>query len=107
MNSNSKPQKNNIIKKSKSESDLSLASSTKSEENSIPKSKSSIEFSKIEFSSDSSLPSYMNKRKPSKTQLLKKVEAKKQRLEQLQNTEEGKILASKMAWDKMKKKSLG
>jgi len=49
----------------------------------------------------------MNKRKPTKSQLLKKVEAKKQRLEQLQNTEEGKILASKMAWDTMKKRATG
>jgi len=68
------------IKKSKSESDISKASSTKSEENSRPRSNSTFEFSKIEFSSDSSIPTYMTKRKPSKNRLLKKGRSKKAKI---------------------------
>jgi len=54
------------------------------------------------------VPSYLqNKRKPSKSFLLKQVQEKKRKLQELQGTEEGEALAKQEAWTTMKKRAQG
>jgi len=67
-----------------------------------------IEFATFDFSSGAPVPSYLqNKKKPSKSFLLKQVQEKKRKLVELQGTEEGEALAKQDAWASMKKKAQG
>eukprot|EP01123_Difflugia_compressa_P007573 TRINITY_DN2061_c0_g1_i3.p1 TRINITY_DN2061_c0_g1~~TRINITY_DN2061_c0_g1_i3.p1 ORF type:complete len:373 (+),score=122.65 TRINITY_DN2061_c0_g1_i3:30-1148(+) len=96
--------------KQTSNTTLSNTPTTKSKPN-TPKNSddSTIEhFSKFDFSSGVPVPTYLqNKRKPSKAQLLKKVQEQKKILHELHGTEEGDALARQEAWDTMKKKAQG
>jgi len=104
------------LKKSKSAPSLTKSSAEKSksssEKNPLKRTQSqeSMEFSNLEFSSSSaSIPSYLSKKRkqPSKTQLLKKVQEKKRKLQELEGTEKGEAFAKNIAWDTMKKRAQG
>jgi len=67
-----------------------------------------IEFATFDFSSGAPVPTYLqNKRKPSKNFLLKQVQEKKKKFQELQGTEEGDALVKQDAWASMKKKAQG
>jgi len=69
---------------------------------------STIEFATFDFSSGAPVPTYLqNKKRTSKTQLLKQVQEKKKKLNEQQGTEEGEKLAKQDAWATMKKRAQG
>jgi len=74
------------------------------------KSGTDIEYSKIEFTNTPSIPPvHSAKRKPSKAQLLRQAEAKRQKLEELKETkpEKAVVVENKMAWETMIKRASG
>jgi len=67
-----------------------------------------IEYATFDFSSGAPVPTYLlNKKKPSKSQLLKQVQEKKHQQQELQGTEQGDALVKQEAWDNMKKRAQG
>jgi len=67
-----------------------------------------IEYATFDFSSGEPVPTYLqNKKRPSKSQLLKQVQDKKVQQQELQGTEQGDALVKKEAWDTMKKRAQG
>uniref|UniRef100_A0A6B2LG78 Ribosomal RNA-processing protein 14/surfeit locus protein 6 C-terminal domain-containing protein n=1 Tax=Arcella intermedia TaxID=1963864 RepID=A0A6B2LG78_9EUKA len=72
-----------------------------------PQQQNDIEYGKFDIGSTGPVPTYLTKRKPSKTALLKQAQEKKQKLQALKGTEEGEALIKQEAWSTAKKKLIG
>jgi len=72
-----------------------------------PQQQNDIEYGKFDIGSTGPVPTYLTKRKPSKTALLKQAQEKKQKLQELKGTEEGEALIKQEAWTTAKKKLIG